>query len=568
MVQSTIDFSHIGILRDREILASINLDEFEYSAMTWPGWIEQKLRSLHRPVFDDHQRLVFYYHEDYYTDHSVVGKKIKCLQEKLNLVDISNFFCVIISSNPALDQEIQELKQISTDPTPLGHATVAGSYNRSQLESKRRYSYSSPEPVGVSLDSLSPRHQYLLSESQYFCMYPWTHLHAWPTGEVWPCCMADSKPGPLGNSKTQELKMIWNGDKMKQLRLDMLNEKPNDLCVRCYEKEQSGFFSGRRSANKHQGHHISKIDSTGIDGSVEDFQMVYWDIRFSNLCNLRCRTCGYIFSSQWWKDQKKLMGEWGDKWARETPVLNYAGRHETDMWEQMMPHLDYVEQIYFAGGEPLLMEEHYLILDELVRRERFDVRLIYNTNFTETRLKDRLVFEYWKKFDSVSVGASLDAMGPRAEYIRKGTDWYQIESNREKMLEICPDVDFYVSPTLSILNAYHISEFHRDWTQRGLIQAQDLNVNILQDPLHYRIDVATQPMKLELSAMWKDHLDWLEPQDSLKRATNGFKSAISFLNNIDNSHMIPVFWAKTNELDAIRNERLLDHVPELKALQA
>ena len=108
--------------------------------------------------------------------------------------------------------------------------------------------------------------------------------------------------------------------------------------------------------------------------------MTYWDIRFSNLCNLSCRSCGYIFSSNWYQDQAKLAG--GD-WKLKNPVMNYAGRTETDMWEQLEPHLDYVEQIYFAGGEPLLMEEHYKILDELVRRERFDVRLVYNTNFTK-----------------------------------------------------------------------------------------------------------------------------------------------------------------------------------------
>jgi hypothetical protein len=43
----------------------------------------------------------------------------------------------------------------------------------------------------------------------------------------------------------------------------------------------------------------------------------------------------------------------------------------------------------------LMMAEHYNILDELERRGRFDVRLIYNTNFTHV-LKDRPVFDYWK----------------------------------------------------------------------------------------------------------------------------------------------------------------------------
>ena len=82
----------------------------------------------------------------------------------------------------------------------------------------------------------------------------------------------------------------------------------------------------------------------------------------------------------------------GPEWKKTHKVLNYAGRFETNAWEQLVEHIDHVEQIYFAGGEPLMMEEHYNILDELERRGRFDVRLIYNTNFTHTKLKDRTVF--------------------------------------------------------------------------------------------------------------------------------------------------------------------------------
>jgi sulfatase maturation enzyme AslB (radical SAM superfamily) len=276
---------------------------------------------------------------------------------------------------------------------------------------------------------------------------------------------------PVGNCRTNTLSEIWQDLPMQQLRADMLSETPNPACARCYEQEQSGFFSGRKSANKHHGHHIKKLEEN-------PFEMTYWDIRFSNLCNLKCRSCGHIFSSQWYQDQAKLAGP---EWKDQHQALNYAGRTETDMWEQLLPHIDYVEQIYFAGGEPLLMEEHYRILDELVRRQRFDVRLIYNTNFTHTTLKDRSVFEYWKRFDSVSVGASLDGSGRYGEYIRKGTDWSRVEQNRIDMLKICPGVDFYISPTLSIMNAWHLPDFHRDWVDRGLIKPQDLNVNFFLD---------------------------------------------------------------------------------------
>lgn len=403
---------------------------------------------------------------------------------------------------------------------------------------------------------LSDREQFLLRDSKTFCMYPWTHLHVYPTGEVHPCCHAEWKEKPLGNARESTLEEIWNNQAMAELRNDMLSETPHPSCTRCYEQEAAGFFSGRKSANKHHGHNIHKLE-------FAPFEMTYWDIRFSNLCNLKCRTCGPTFSSQWYQDQVQLVGP---EWGRNNRVLNIAGRDKDDMWQQLQPHLDHVEKIYFAGGEPLLMEEHYRILDELVRRKRFDVKLLYNTNFTHTDLKGRSVFEYWSQFDSVSVGASLDDSGARGEYIRKGTEWDTVVRNREEMLRTCPGVDFYISPTLSIMNALSLPGFHKDWVERGLIRAQDLNVNILQDGAHYRIDIATPAYKAQIQQLYEQHLDWLRPQDPLQRATTGFESAINFLNATDNSHLLPKFWSNMRDLDRIRGEDILTTIPELQAL--
>ena len=417
-----------------------------------------------------------------------------------------------------------------------------------------RYKYNSTDLVRPT--ELNEREEFLLKDSKTFCIYPWIHLHAYPTGEAYPCCHAEMAY-PVGNTRFKTLEDIYRDAPMRELRKDMLNERFNPVCNRCYEQEESGFFSGRKSANKHHGHHVKRIDD-------DKFQMSYWDIRFSNLCNLSCRSCGHIFSSSWYQDQAQLAG--GD-WKDRNRALNYAGRTETDMWEQLVPHLDYVEQIYFAGGEPLMMAEHYNILDELERRGRFDVRLIYNTNFTHVQLKDRTVFDYWKKFDSVAVGASLDAMGPRAEYIRKGSNWNTVERNRMQMLETCPDVDFYISPTLSIMNALHLPKFHREWVKKGYIKPQDLNVNILQDPAHLRIDIASTKYKRVIQADYEDHLDWLRPQDPLQRATVGFESAINFMTATDNSDLLTKFWSKTKELDDLRRENIFDVLPELRALE-
>ena len=430
------------------------------------------------------------------------------------------------------------------------------------------YNYNSKDTTITPPKKLTNKHKDLLFESKVFCMLPWIHLHSFPTGEAYPCCNTEMK-NTIGNTSKQSLVDIWNGTEMKDIRHRLLNEQPAEGCNRCYEQEKSGFVSMRNSQNKNFGHHIHLIDETLDDGTQPNMKMIYWDIRFSNLCNLRCRSCGHIFSSNWYDDQVKLVetehGS-GEHWKNKHKRLYFAGRSETDIWDQLKDQIDNLEQVYFAGGEPLIMEEHYRLLNELIARGKTDVRLIYNTNFTELTYKKTNILEIWKEFKSVSVGASLDAMGKRAEYIRKNCEWDQIERNRQEMLKVCPNVDFYISPTVSILNAWHISDFHSDWVNKGLIKPQDLNINILQDPNYYRIDAMPMVLKEKIKAKWQQHIEWLRPQDHLNRATTGFESAINFMMADDKTHLLPIFWERTNNLDSIRNETLLDVLPELKAL--
>ena len=220
------------------------------------------------------------------------------------------------------------------------------------------YDYNSRRPVFVELESLRKDQQYRLMESKNFCMIPWTHIHGFPTGEAYPCCLAEMAH-PIGNMREDTLEKIWNGDRYVAMRERMLQDKHCVECTRCYEQEQQGFFSMRNSHNKHFGHHIHKVDQ----GVRPDFELVYWDIRFSNQCNLKCRSCGPMFSSLWYDDHVKMHGTKPNH-AR----IEWAGRNKNDIWEQMIPHIDHIEQIYFAGGEPLIMQEHYNILKELVKR--------------------------------------------------------------------------------------------------------------------------------------------------------------------------------------------------------
>jgi radical SAM protein with 4Fe4S-binding SPASM domain len=422
------------------------------------------------------------------------------------------------------------------------------------------YNYYERRPVYIKEEDLRTDQFDRLIKSDVFCMIPWIHMHAFPDGRAYPCCLGDDQH-PIGNFKQDTMATVWNQDAYKTMRKNMLEEKSCKECSKCYEQESAGFVSMRNSTNKNFGQHISLVDSTKPDGTYDDFKLRYYDIRFSNLCNFTCRTCGGWFSSSWYQEEVDLYGK------RNYPQILFAGRHEEDMWEQMQEHIPYLEQIYFAGGEPLIMEEHYRILKELVKREMFNVKLIYNTNFSRLNLKDEDVLDYWKLFSNVSIGASLDAMGPRAEYIRKGTKWDQIERNRTRMIEKCPNTDFYVSSTVSLYNVHHITDFHRNWADRGLLKPQDWNINILQGPDRDRVNVLPQEFKDQVRVKIEDHIRWLEPQDHLKRATSGYQGIINFMQE-DQSSLLGEFFRVNDRHDKYRKEQFETVFPEYTTLRS
>lgn len=422
-----------------------------------------------------------------------------------------------------------------------------------------KYNWNDRVPSYIKLNDLNEIQRHRLMDSNTFCMLPWIHLHAWPDGRAYPCCLGRAQH-PVGNFKQNSMREIWNDGPMRQMRLNMLEDKTCAECGDCYEQESAGFASMRNNSNKNFGQHIDLVDNTRPDGSLPDFRLHYWDVRFSNICQLKCRSCGSIFSSRWYDDDVKL-------WGKELrPRVSFAGRHEEDVWEQMQEHIPHLDQIYFAGGEPLIMEEHNRILKLLIEKGNTEVRLIYNTNLNELRYKRESVLELWKHFPNVCVAASLDDMGARAEIIRSGTDWVQVEQNIRDLKRECPHIDFMISPTLSMMNIWNFTRFHRYMVEQGFITAQDFNLNILQGPQDYRIDMLPMEIKLRFKRDFEDHIAWLEPQDGIQRAIGGFRGAIEFMMATDNSHLLSDFWQSVNDLDWARNESLLSVVPELACI--
>lgn len=438
--------------------------------------------------------------------------------------------------------------------------TVKGFY-------KKGYNYKARAPYFIDKDTLTEEQAERLMGSKHFCMLPWVHMHAFPDGRAYPCCLSDYWH-PVGDLRKNTMEEIWNQENYKQMRVNMLNDKPCKECTKCYEQEETGFFSMRYDANRNYGHYINEVNNTQSDGTHPEFKLRYWDVRFSNLCNFRCRTCGPIFSSNWYNDHVKLYKRIPDVLGRDMDRVEYTAGDEDAMLTQMEAHIPHLDQVYFAGGEPLIMKEHYYLLEKLIEYGKTDVRIQYNTNFSELAFKDKHVFEYWKHFKNISVGASLDGSGARAELMRKGTNWEQTVNNRHRMMKEVPHVDFYISATISAMNVLHVLDFHKEWVDLGLIKPKDFNVNILQGPEWYRVDIFPQQIKDEIIIpAYKSHIEWLSPLDPLKRATTGFEGVINFMTAKDRTPDWNVFKKEIYKLDKLRGEDFWNTFTELKQLR-
>jgi sulfatase maturation enzyme AslB (radical SAM superfamily) len=351
---------------------------------------------------------------------------------------------------------------------------------------------------------------------------------------------------------------------MRQLRLDMIADRPSELCERCYQGEALGQTTFRTTVNASMAHHFDLVAETGSDGRVERLNLPYLDIRFSNLCNFRCRICNPDLSSDWHEDAKAL----GYAALSPSKVIRATGDADS-LWQELAPLLLRLERIQFAGGEPLLMAEHYRVLEALIENQRFDVFLSYNTNLSVLSYKGHDIPDLWRRFGNVFIMASLDGTSQRGEYMRKGTNWDTIVANRERLLEACPNIDFRIYPTVSVMNVLHLPDFYREWLEAGYIEPGGIYFNILYEPPVYDIRNMPAALKSRVEASYREFIDGYlaDLGNSAVHTRMHFEAVLHHMAG-EGTELTSGFRAVTRQLDAIRGEDFEQVFPEIAALMA
>lgn len=401
----------------------------------------------------------------------------------------------------------------------------------------------------------------LLTESNVFCMAPWLQLHAQTNGKVAPCCMsAVYSNNELGDLRVNpNLEEAWNSENAKQLRLNMLQGKTNTICSLCYKYEGVGKVSERMMYNRDYKQWYSKVEATLPDGSLKGFEVPLVDIRFSNKCNYKCRICDSEFSSLWYDEEQKIDKK--PKLPSEKEM--YVASDKVTFWDSYKRLLPGVKRLHFAGGEPLFMDEHYETLEYLISVGRTNVTLSYNTNFSTLRYKRYNVIDLWNKFERVDIWASLDMMGEKGDYQRKGQKWNKIEENIRLVQRECATAQFGVNVTANILNVLYIPEFFQYMVDNRLVEPHRMNVYLLFEPPYYNLTNLTPALKQKVLRRYenfeRNYLDNIANADNFR---NHIRAATAYMMSEDGTLKNEFrHWIKA--VDELRGEHFVSVFPEL-----
>jgi len=283
-----------------------------------------------------------------------------------------------------------------------------------------------------------------------FCLAPWVHSTCFTQKERQPCCASLED---LGDRLSFE--DYWNGDKMMQFRKKMLNGEVISSCENCYNTPS--LHSYKTHFNTLFSHKLKDvIDNTDENGRYNGLPISV-DYR-NSLCNLRCRMCGETASTSIRADYVKIQ-----KYSNSEKILstNELNQLEIDQYKELLFFIENsdLEEMYWAGGEPLFNENHYKILLKLIEVGKTDLLLRYNTNLTHTQFKNYKFIDLITNFSNVHFYFSQDGIGEVAEYIRYGVNFNKWETNFNQILSIKrPKWQFMFHSVVNILNLLEIEK--------------------------------------------------------------------------------------------------------------
>lgn len=244
---------------------------------------------------------------------------------------------------------------------------------------------------------------FLFKQSKHFCAVPWNYLQVFTNGRVRTC----SKGEFFGNINQQPLEQILQSNHVQSIKQDLLDDRANPNCVACHQLATPGQHFDLRN------HYNPMFKSFDIDyEDITAFELNGIDLHWDNTCNFKCVYCDATQSSL-------IAHEQG------IPITRTDNNNIDKIIELIKNNQYRMKEIYFSGGEPLLIKHNVKLLQAISNTE---LPLRINSNISQAQ-HTNAVFTELKRFKNVLWTVSADCTGDQFNYVRNGANWKEFLNN-------------------------------------------------------------------------------------------------------------------------------------------
>lgn len=381
------------------------------------------------------------------------------------------------------------------------------------------------------------------SAPKNFCTLPFIHICNRVDGHFLACCHAegvvtDGNGAPYEISKGHTFEEVFGSHYMESLRQNMLNGVRDDRCRMCWKLEDLGLNSKRL----HDGNRYLEKTLERINNNDLRFMPLSWDIKLGTLCNLKCRMCEPNTSVAIMTEalqQKWIDKETGQSYTKKTKdFLQYP-----HFKNELINLLPFVEEIYFLGGEPALIDSHLDVLDAAISSDLAKkMTLRWSTNLTH--FDDRYI-QKALQFKKVILDCSVDGFENVNDYIRFPSRWKLIDSQIKKIKKELPQAIIKIVCTVQIYNIFELEKII-NWSQQLGIH---LGFNYLDTPSYLSAQILPTELKYKLIKKYSQFSD------------SRLYDLTRWLNGPENPQFMADFYKYTLRLDRVRNQDFFSILP-------
>lgn len=415
------------------------------------------------------------------------------------------------------------------------------------------------------------------------CVLPFIHFNLLPNGQASLCCVStapllDSDGKPL-NVRTHALTEIWNSDALGEVRALMLAGERPSQCAGCYIYEeaagagshrtgQNSLFLVDRAADIAPTNDWVRFPKIGRDQLKPDMgKPWYFDLRFDNLCNLKCIICFAYASSRIERDPVHRA------WTGEPPIERNPNRFGTERWvrseilfDELRDIGSEVRYIQLAGGEPFMSELAMKWLKHLGETGR--ANFVTLKVFTNLNTFNDEIVSLLEPFRFIDMTLSIDGVGRVYEYVRYPGRWSTVAANAERLAAEqqgrLKHMNVSINATMSAHSAMGILDVFKFARSHGFGCALGNAMEPAYVSTKYLPTRAKDHLERQLRAYAREHGDYFVHMD---REINQWMTELRSVDISEAAHRDAVLnlMRFTNDMDASRGLSFRSIMPQLHA---